>query len=434
MTRKTRYLLIALGFVVFFVLAPIMVLYVRGIAYDPATNSFVKTGLLAVRSQPGSVAIFLDGKLVRTSQSDINFLTPGSYDVTLEKPGYQSWSKRLPVAAGQVTWANPANSYIYLFLEKPEATTVKEDVLDFSAQGDSLAYLTSADFWLGSVSNPKQAKSYLLPKSVNKILVEDSSGKNFALGSSTTPATSLLLDFDASSGKFYDLSGLFSAPPQLQFGPSGQLYALSNSVLYNVNAAKKTKTPLFSGVEAFVTQNNSLYFVQALETGGWQLLVSDAPFAENQILLSDLPQFRQGRLFVNFEKQILLLADGNLYLANSSMQILASGVSSADFGPNSGAPPVVHGGELDYYDSSLQNLDFITRSSDQPKNPVIKNNIDYAFYADQNLIYAIELDTRDSQNQYALYMGTALQKFFVDSAGKNILVLDGGILKTLPIR
>jgi len=47
---------------------------------------------------------------------------------------------------------------------------------------------------------------------------------------------------------------------------------------------------------------------------------------------------------------------------------------------------------------------------------------------------AIELDARDSQNQYQLYRGADIKKFFVDDAGKNVLVLDGGTLKSLFIR
>jgi hypothetical protein len=91
-------------------------------------------------------------------------------------------------------------------------------------------------------------------------------------------------------------------------------------------------------------------------------------------------------------------------------------------------------GELDYFDTLSQATNFVTRSSQPLSNPIIRNDIGYAFFLQNNQIQAIELDTRDSQNQYVLYNGTSLEKYFIDSAGKNILLLDNGELKSLVIR
>src|SRR6185436_4945171 len=105
MTQKSRYLLLLLGFVVFAILAPLTVLYVRGISFNFKTGKFLPTGMLAIRSDPGTVDVFLNGKLIRKKAGDFPFLTPGDYHIELKKEGYSSWSKHLGVLPGQVSWA-----------------------------------------------------------------------------------------------------------------------------------------------------------------------------------------------------------------------------------------------------------------------------------------------------------------------------------------
>ena len=89
MSKKTRYLLLLLGFVFFILFAPIMVFYVTGLKYDLKTGKFESTGILAMRSTPSSVNVLLNGKIVRKSDGDIKFLLPGEYNLSLQK-------KRLP--------------------------------------------------------------------------------------------------------------------------------------------------------------------------------------------------------------------------------------------------------------------------------------------------------------------------------------------------
>ena len=73
-----------LGFVVFLILAPTIVLYVRGITYDFSKKAFVTTGILAMRLEPKDANIYLNNKLKRES-SDIKFILPGEYDVTVKR-------------------------------------------------------------------------------------------------------------------------------------------------------------------------------------------------------------------------------------------------------------------------------------------------------------------------------------------------------------
>ena len=424
MTKKSRYSLLLAGFIIFVVLAPLIVLYVRGESYNFKTHSFVATGIFGIQAQPKSVDIFLDGVEKRSSAGDIKFVPAGEYQLTLKKSGYQSWSKRLAITAGQVTWANPANNYIYLLLSAPAAKTLDQTVLDFYGTPDNFVYLTGSDITIGSTH-------YSLPENADKILAHDAGNKNFVLeGASTSPQT--LLYFNSDSGNFTDLSVLFSTMPQMQFSGSGDLFALSAGNLYTVDAANKIKTPIFQNVKAFYAQGNDLYYIQE-KLGALSLFVSQEPFAQSQTLLTTAPNFQSGNLIVTFEKKIFLEADNSLYEDTGTFEQISNNVANFNFDPNTSILSFFHSGEFDYIDSN-QNLNFITRTGQSLNNLAINTNIGYAFYSTNSQLTAIELDTRSNQNQYVLYTGTNIEKFSVDSSGQNILVMDDGELKSLKIR
>lgn len=434
MSKRTRYLLLLLGFAVFLIAAPLIVLYVRGITYDFTSKSFVQTGIFSVRTEPENVDIFLNNKLKRQSSGDINFVTPGQYQVTLKKDGYQTWSKLLDLEAGQVTYVNPANNPIYLFFSSPKAQNLSGGVLDFYTKNNSLLFLTAQTVVVSQNSNPLQQTSYVLPETVNRILATDDSG-NFVLADNTASSTPDLLLFNSKTGNFIDLSGLFPNLPQIQFDGNGNLFALSDNVLYQINPAQKTKTSVLQDVKTFYFQGSNLYYIAiAQNSGQLSLNLSQAPFTQNQELVADVPQFIDGQLLVTFGKQIFLLADNNLYQANTTMQPIASGISQSNLDPDDSNISIFHNGEFDYYDTFGQNLNFVTRSGQPLNNLGVNNSIGYAFYANGSGINAIELDTRDSQNQYILYQSPNVQKFTVGSSGQNIILLDGQQLKSLTIR
>ncbi len=434
MIRKIRYSLIAIGFVFFLIAAPLMVLYVRGITYNFTTNKFVKTGILAVRVAPANASIFLDGKIKLQSQGDIKFLVPDGYRVDIKKSGYNDWGKRLNVNAGQVTWANPAFGNIYLFLQNPPSQSLASGVLDFYSQGKNLFYLTALNAVVTTSDNFSSQQVYPLPKNVNKILTQDSTGQNFILANQSPPSsTPLFLIFNKSSGKFTDISSLLLSTAKLQFGSGGDLFALNDNILYSINLENKTKAAIFSGVKAFYFQADQLYYVK--QTGeNCELDVSLAPFSQSQLLVANLPDFDAGSLFVTFEKEILLIGDGRVYLLSSSLQQISDNISAFNFDPNNSFLTLIHSGEFDYYDPVAASLNFVTRSSEPLTNPQVLTAIGNAFFSQGNKLMVIELDSRDSQNQYQLYQGTNIQKFIVDDAGKNVLLLDDGELKSLVIR
>jgi len=430
MTKRTRYLIMLFGVIAFLILAPAIVLYVRGVSFDFQTKTFVDTGILAVRTDPKFAQIFLDGKLQRTSSGDIRFVLPGEHSVQIKDEGYRPWSKRLVVQAGQVTWANPISGKVYLFLDNPKVKTLAGSADDFYVNSNELVYLKSGSLITTLPFDASGQKVFALPKPAQKILARDDAGANFALGNL---ASSTLVIFNASSGQVYDASSLFPSSAKIQFGDNGALFVLSNGVLYTSRAPYTAKSALFKNVKAFYWLSGSLYFVQA-QSAGASLLISQEDFTDSQVLINNVPDSADESVFASFEKQIFLLSGDSLYLASSGMQKLADNVSQISPDPQNSYLAVNHSGELDYFDFLQNDLNLITRLSDEAASPQVRTAANTAFFSAKNQLTAIELDLRDTQNTYPLYSGTNLQKFFVDGSGKNLWVLDGGEIKYLQVR
>ncbi|MEK7161354.1 MAG: PEGA domain-containing protein [Patescibacteria group bacterium] len=428
MTKKYRYLLLLLGFVVFLILAPTIVLYVRGITYDFSKKAFVTTGILAMRLEPKDANIYLNNKLKRESSGDIKFILPGEYDVTVKKDGYFTWSKRLSVESGQVAWGSPAYNKIYLLLKNPLAQKLADNVIDAYGESDNLVYLSKSNLNIIPMANPTTAKTFPLPFELNKIVTADADLNNIILSASGTKLTL----FNKPTEKFLDLSAMFENGAEFGFN-GNDIYALSSGTLFSVDPNKKIKNQLFSDVKAFYFQDNLLYFVQNTSSQKPALYTSKAPFSSSQVLLNNLPDFSVGKLFITYEKQIFLLADKTLYLANSTMEKMVEDISFSNFQKTDSALALIHLGQADFFDPLAHNFNYVTRTTENLNSLIVRNSIGQAFYISSGKINSIELDTRDKQNQHLLYNGTA-EKFFVDRAAKNIILLDGGILKSMIIR
>jgi hypothetical protein len=433
MNKKTRYLLILVGFTIFILLAPLIVLYTRGLTFDIKTRRFVPTGILAIRTEPKSVKVLIDGQVALNKNGDIKFLLPKEYNIIIRKDGYFDWAKRLPVLANQVTWASPAPNKLFLFLSNPSAQTLSSRVADFYADNNSLVYLSGDSIVVSSANNPSQSENFTLPKAVNHILASPN-GQYFALtntAATISPAT--ILVFDKNSHSFTDLTGLFNAPADLEFSFGNQLYALSNQTLYLINLQLKNKSPVQTQVLGFTFRENDLYFLAGTSTNA-SLLVSSPPQASGTLILNNIAGASGGKIFVNFEKQILLILDGRLYQVGSRLENLAGNIGMWNFNYGQSSLIFTHEGELSYYDPFVHNVRFITRSSENIIAPILSPDSDNTFFIKNNNLEVLELDNRDHQNNYILYHGQNLEKFLLTADITNAYVLDNGELKVLKIR
>jgi PEGA domain len=71
-----------------------IILYGRGYKLDINKRSLQPTGIIVASSNPDGAKIYIDGTLKAATNENIT-LSPGSYEVKIEKQGYSSWKKRL---------------------------------------------------------------------------------------------------------------------------------------------------------------------------------------------------------------------------------------------------------------------------------------------------------------------------------------------------
>ncbi len=434
MTKKTRYLLILVGFIVFLILAPLIVLYVRGISFDFTGRKFVQTGLIAVRTEPKNVEVYLDGGLARKNAGDIKFLSPAEYDLVVKKQGYQDWRKMLQVTSGQVTWANPIANKIYLFYQNPETVDAAQGVSDFYTDGVSIFYLSGNSAVVSSVSQPQKNENFPLPKPANMI-IPSQNGKLFALTNSLTanPALETLLVFNSDNKTFTDLSSLFSGQFTAKFSPDNELYVLNNNSLYRVDIEHIKKTPVLSQVRTFAFQENNIYYIRQNQNG-LSLMVAQPPSNEGVELLKNLPDFKKAEIIINFEKQVFVLLDTNMYKVTSALEKIANDVEDFSFNQQDSTIIYIHSGELDFYNPFEHTTNFITRSSLPLSNPRLEYNLAHAFFFKDGKLVALELDTRDNQNENVLYEAKNPKKFFIDQNARQAVILDGDKLVLQKIR
>lgn len=111
----------------------------RGYRFDPGLGELRPHGLLALKSKPDGAKIYINGKLGGATNTTLA-LTPGRYQIDVEKEGFNRWSKLLVLNKELVTQAD-----IFLFPLIPNLQPLTYDDLLFpvlSPDGTKLAYLS----------------------------------------------------------------------------------------------------------------------------------------------------------------------------------------------------------------------------------------------------------------------------------------------------
>lgn len=110
MKVKKRFILFCLLLASFCVVAPIVILQAKGYRFDFGKGVFVYSGTVTIKSNPQDFNVFVNGeatqskKLNRINNSyNIGGLRPQSYEIRVEAPDFQSWTKKVDVHSGVAT-------------------------------------------------------------------------------------------------------------------------------------------------------------------------------------------------------------------------------------------------------------------------------------------------------------------------------------------
>lgn len=146
MTLKARFSLIVAGAISFLIIAPLAILFARGLRFDFSQKKIIKTGALVVKTDPRGAEIILNGKKISNTTPMIKrLLLPKEYVLEIRKSGYQQWKKRITVFGQDVTYVPSYREKIFLLRENEPPQTIATSTLPFSAKNDSIGEYVFSD-------------------------------------------------------------------------------------------------------------------------------------------------------------------------------------------------------------------------------------------------------------------------------------------------
>lgn len=107
MPSRTRRLLSWTFIIAFFLIAPAIIFSTAGYRYNFSKHRIERTGVMIVVSRPEAATISLNGERQDAdTPARLSDLTPGLYDLRVEKIGYHPWEKSVTVESRSTTFVN----------------------------------------------------------------------------------------------------------------------------------------------------------------------------------------------------------------------------------------------------------------------------------------------------------------------------------------
>jgi len=235
--KRSPFLSIFGVFLLLILASAAIVLYAQGYRLDLSKRVVKKTGMILVKSIPEGAKVYLDGKLITATNSPISNLKLGNYHLKIEKEGYASWEKDVPVKEGLVT-----NLTALLPPLSPSLTTVTQKgakLITPAPSGHKALFVSGKVLYLLNLTNPPLG---FLRTSPQKIAEET---KTFNLSQATkltwSPDEDQVLVTIGKRSHLLSVAGRNGSPALVQDVPS----LLKN---WNV-AAKEQKRALIKGLE-----------------------------------------------------------------------------------------------------------------------------------------------------------------------------------------
>lgn len=411
MTLRSRFLLVGAGILIFVLSTPGIVLYALGYKLDYKNRSLTKTGSLIVHTRPDRANIFINDS-VQTKRTDatVRFLTPGDLNIKIDKPGYQSWTKRLTVRSGLVTWANQDRDFITLFYEKPivtdekhlTASTVSQRFQDAVAIENDKSYLLNPNRGnLSQTNNP--VLKFDPPTSVNQ---------NTLYYLLKFPLTKILGIDQIKTARQVESNNTYVAA-----------LVGKNLIVYS-NDIPQVVSQTASG---FTLENDHLWFVEDSLLKHIQLGVGVVE------TITNLPFTPNNSQIIRGNSQIFMILDNNLYVMGDKVQEVYRGVDYAYWDNDANRLVFANNNEALLFDASTLRSELIIRSTTKITQPTINQTAGYLFFINEGKIKAIELDGRDHRNVYTID-DTPAESFLLSRDGKILTAFSETGMRVMEIR
>lgn len=115
-SRRVYYLS---AFLLFAVLAPLLLAWTSGYRWENLRSGFISTGAIVVYSDP-KAALYINGQLRGNTPIRLSHASPGAYSLELRKEGYRTWSHALRVTPNTAQVIGP----VFLYPEYFSSTSI----------------------------------------------------------------------------------------------------------------------------------------------------------------------------------------------------------------------------------------------------------------------------------------------------------------------
>ncbi len=425
MRHLWRTILFAVFTAGFLISAPLVVLYTAGYRYQFGANHVVKAGVLSLTSIPKGASVKLNGILnSKRTPAVIDNLFPGDVNIQVEKTGYSSWKKTLPIASGESTFVPSA----LLFLDGTPTQSVDATNILAAASFDSSTFA-----YLNSLPNTKGLElfvhdsGFLQDRSILKLQAHPNS--TYTLSWSKDGQYLLLKEF--SSKNVYTLISMQNATviplPTAAVTEARFDVGSSHTIIYRIG----TELRAF-GIDADVSfpkkfiaddvqhKDGKLIAVQSKD----QSIVSYIDSANVASIIAYLPlgTYR----FVSAPSSLIMLEETTrhhlILLDPLRQQPLLFNEEATLFEWSSDQNRLAFSNTFDTKVFSLDSgqIDTITRFSDPLTTLSWYPLGDELIYSQGTHTYALELDRRDVRNVIDLIQNFSIQTIWISKDGSKL--------------
>lgn len=439
MSRRARRVLFYFFVLVFFLVAPNILLYAYGYKYDFEKKKFTETGALYVKSLPKKSNIVINGKESdRPTPFLIKGLLPHRYSLRVETGGAVPWTKELEVYPGLVTKAES----VLLFPETPLATLLNEQkITNFSISPDKerILYVVESQIWVQELEKNSAAIQLTQHEFANPS-PEAAEYKNIQWANNSKYFIYQLnnewffVDIQKPNTPINFSSILGTEINNLKWSgrDSENIYFVRNQQLFRFEWRSKNSGLLIENLEDYHPYNGVIYFTREPNRFLYQSDFNGGN--QQQVTFGNPDNFKLAKIQVS-PSGILIITDtdNNAYtIESSTLKPLASGVKNTEFSPDSkklliqtdheifvrylddieGAPNRKKGEQI-----------LIARYSDQIKKAAfLPVNYEYIIFEVGSTIKISETDNRDRLNVTDLAKGNNFETLFKsETFGSGIL-------------
>lgn len=432
MKTSTRYSLIGLGFFIFIILAPSLVLYVSGTRLNFGSRDTDNTGIFDAKSNPTDATLYINDVKHSNTPATARFLNQGEYVFSLKKDGYHDWSKRLPIEAGGVTFAQEGVSEIQLFKKGEPVTMVPNGVSSFAIIKNQIWFARDNSI----VSMPFDDPDNQIITQIGfkaEVVVPLRNDRYLYIGPGTlfdtmTRSTIVIPPRDSLT---------VNAPENIAVINDHILY-ITNVTLLSYNISTKEITTVRDNVSALTAINTTLYFSVVDDLDARRATIYSSNWnstaltdAQPLITNTSLAEF----LYITDNKELFCLCGGALSRVGSTLETVGSQILAIHLDARTNELAFINSNEFSFYNFIASKSQLITRGFLQRNTPfIVRSSIGYAFIGNSLGLEAIEIDTRDHQNRYQLLSGKPVYQIVLTENQKTIIALQDGSLVSLEIR